>query len=143
MRAEIKRSSSVPCCYCGENSAAIDCCKTNCQRSFHLHCAVVSNCRFEFFEPFRSFCHSHHDVDDTTVHKFNEDCGICHFAMSQYRPIRSVNPQCCRKWFHKRCLLKTAREKGHTFNCPSCGNNERFKESIKRIGIYIPNGLYG
>lgn len=131
---------SQTCCYCKRTGASIGCCHKACRRAFHLPCALLRNCLFEFTDTFRSFCDAHHGLKrPKRVHAPDDVCTICLEKMDEYVPVRSVKSTCCSKWFHKKCLMEMARSSGYFFKCPLCNNVEPFRSDVVRHGIFIPD----
>ncbi|KFV19005.1 G2/M phase-specific E3 ubiquitin-protein ligase, partial [Tauraco erythrolophus] len=59
IRHTIKRAAKKNCCVCGRSGATITCQGTDCDRSFHLPCAVEGECVTRFLCPYSSFCPEH------------------------------------------------------------------------------------
>lgn len=130
------------CAYCKGKSATIGCCVKACRKSFHLPCAIQRNCVFEFVDPFRSFCESHHNLKKPkTVHKPTDLCAICYDEMGEYNLVRSIQSPCCNKesWYHKLCLMKYAQTSGYFLKCPLCKDENTFRRSIQERGVFIPD----
>lgn len=128
------------CSFCNTSGANIGCCKTTCRRSFHLHCALKNDCRFEFVRLYQSFC-SKHDARaiPSTAYDSKDKCVICRKKLGPYAPTKAIQSACCNSWMHKLCLLDTAQKFGDLLKCVICNSMEFFQEDIKRKSVYIPN----
>lgn len=129
------------CTYCYRKGASIGCCHKYCRKSFHFTCGVKNNCLTQFVDTYRSFCHDHHGIIRTNVHRPNELCSLCLKEMGPYHPITSICLPCCdaTKWYHKVCLMKKALRMGSEFKCVLCGEIDMFSRSMLLNGIYIPD----
>lgn len=130
------------CHYCKKMGASIGCCKKFCRRSFHLPCAIANDCQFQFVDTYKSFCHSHNNIETPQqIHENDQLCSICWKEMGEYHETRSIQTSCCKNelWSHKRCFLKATQTTGFDSNCASCGDIDEFQNEITRKGIFIPN----
>lgn len=138
---EEKRGAKLTCSYCKGKGATIGCCKQKCKKSFHLPCAIKSNCSFEFIGTFKTFCALHHaTVNTSKKHSIDDVCAICSQKMNEYDVTKSIQMACCRNedWYHKMCLKEMAIKMGRHFKCPSCSDLSEFQENMLYNGIYIP-----
>lgn len=123
------------------------CWKQQCRRSYHLPCAISHECVYEFYDPYKSYCHVHYDantLNSTSTHNETDKCGICQEEMQKYSAVNSLTVICCddKQWYHKVCFKKAAFSFGSDFDCPSCGNKEEFQVNMQLNGIYIPTADY-
>ncbi|CAK9305095.1 unnamed protein product [Gordionus sp. m RMFG-2023] len=68
-------------------------------------------------------------------------CLICMEEMGQadMREFSVLRSECCIKaFFHRECIQKQAIHSGYLFQCPACCNKETFRNSMLKMGIYIP-----
>lgn len=121
--------------------ANIGCTIQKCSRSFHLPCALNKECRFEFLDPFPSFCHKHHGIKKPEIiHATDESCQVCFDDMGEYNPVRSIQSPCCKNgWCHKTCLMEYANQSGYFMKCPLCNDSNLFRKEIAKLGVFIPN----
>lgn len=128
------------CFYCKESNANIGCCHTSCRRTMHLLCGLNNECRFEFIDTYRSFCNKHATIHKKpSIYRDAELCSICMDKMGKYRSSSSILATCCKKWFHKMCLMSMAQNAGYYFKCPLCNCTESFRDEMSRKGIFIPD----
>lgn len=132
------------CSYCRRPGANIGCCHSHCRQSFHLPCAVENKCLSDFKKTFKSFCRKHSTlfaVPPSEQHSINDACRICLDDMGEYDPVDSIRSPCCSQdvWYHKRCMMQTAKAAGYFFNCPLCKNSEEFREHMTAHGVFIPD----
>ncbi|XP_031637487.1 G2/M phase-specific E3 ubiquitin-protein ligase-like [Contarinia nasturtii] len=142
IKREVSRTKKLFCHYCHSNGATIGCCKKSCRHSFHLPCALQNDCRFEFQDPFQSYCDAHHNIKKPkNAHKPSDLCTICYEEMGEYNPVRSIPLPCCNKnsWCHKLCLQQYAQTSGYFLKCPLCKDSDTFREWITRRGVFIPD----
>lgn len=112
-----------------------------------MPCAKNSGCAYEFTEEYRSYCDVHFNANTyntSEIHDANEPCGICALPMGQHDQIQSFQLVCCadNRWFHKKCFKKMAFALNDDFECPSCDNQDEFRENMLANGIYIPTSTY-
>lgn len=128
------------CSVCEDGGASIGCCVKKCRNSFHLPCALTSNCSINFAN-YRTFCKDDRKYQPPAIlHTPTEPCTICLAEMGPYRPNQSIQTSCCNtSWSHKLCLAQYAQTSGYFFKCPLCKNSKQFRQSIMQQGIFIPN----
>lgn len=132
------------CCYCQKRGANIGCCNQRCRQSFHVPCGVKNKCLSEFTGVFRSFCRKHSNqfaCAPGEEHKTDDLCRICLDVMGTYDAVESLRSPCCSRdvWYHKRCMMQTAKAAGYFFKCPICKNENDFRGVMTKRGIYIPD----
>lgn len=61
--------------------------------------------------------------------------------MGEYHPVDSLRSPCCSHdvWYHKRCMMQTAKAAGYFFKCPLCKNESEFRHEMSSRGIFIPD----
>lgn len=132
--------NSQKCTFCRENGANIACCDKKCHRHFHLSCAVKRDCRFEFYDKYKSFCDKHHGLTAIDRHQKTDPCAICQDDMGQYNVIRSIRSPCCKSgWYHKQCLSRYADAAALFMKCTICNQNiDKFRQALEKRGVFIP-----
>ncbi|XP_009988106.1 PREDICTED: PHD finger protein 7-like, partial [Tauraco erythrolophus] len=141
IRHTIKRAAKKNCFVCGERGATITCRETDCNRSFHLPCAVEGECVTQYFGLYRSFCHEHCPEQAVEAAlEGNTTCLICLEPVGDRKSYGTVVcPACKHAWFHRGCIQKQALHAGFScFCCPHCQNEYRFPMEMLTIGIRIP-----
>ncbi|KFO78037.1 PHD finger protein 7, partial [Cuculus canorus] len=141
IRHTIKRAAKKSCFVCGENGATITCREPDCDRSFHLPCAMEGGCVSQFFGLYRSFCWEHRPEQLVKVApEKNTTCVICLDPVEDTKSYMTmVCPACKHAWFHRGCIQKHAIHAGtHGFCCPQCRNEYRFRMEMLTMGIQIP-----
>lgn len=135
----MQRCASKECYICGGKSATIMCKYKSCKRWFHLVCGADKYCLFQFNDPFSSYCHEHHNINDGRI-EGHDSCMVCWEPMGTYNPITSI-PSCCEKgWIHVRCMRKAAITAGYYFKCPLCGHNrDGYLPFVRKRGIFVPD----
>lgn len=135
------------CSYCKEYGASIGCWIRQCKKSFHLPCAIENGCAYEFTTSFQSYCHAHFAVNklnSARSHGLDELCAICALPMGEFNQAKSLQLICCsdESWFHKQCLKQLAFTQKDNFQCPSCENQNEFRDNMLSKGIFIPDSTY-
>ncbi|NXI46163.1 G2E3 ligase, partial [Galbula dea] len=129
------------CFVCGESGAAITCCQTGCDRSFHLPCAAEGHCITQYLPHYRSFCSEHSPKQVVEVTPEEKDtCIICMEPVEDRKSyVTMVCPVCRHAWFHRGCIQGQATCAGFScFQCPHCRDNEIFVLEMLIMGIQIP-----
>ncbi|KAM9656741.1 LOW QUALITY PROTEIN: uncharacterized protein ACIBXB_008987 [Morphnus guianensis] len=132
------------CFVCGESGATISCREMDCERSFHLPCAVEGGCITQFFGLYRAFCWEHRPEQAVEVApEENTTCLICLDLVEERKSYGTiVCPACKHAWFHRGCIQKQAIHAGFScFQCPHCQNEYRFLMEMLTMGIRIPRRL--
>ncbi|XP_059679438.1 PHD finger protein 7-like [Gavia stellata] len=106
IRRTIQRAARKDCFVCGENGAAITCHETDCDRSFHLPCAVEGGCVTQFLPQYRSFCWEHRPEQAVeAAPDENTTCLICLDPVGDRKSYGTmVCPACKHAWFHRGCI---------------------------------------
>lgn len=83
-------------------------------------------------------------LNTSETHDVDELCGICALTMGRHDPVNSLQLISCsnKRWYHKNCFRKMAFALNDDFECPSCDNQEQFRQNMLSNGIYIPNSTY-
>uniref|UniRef100_A0A8D0FY43 RING-type domain-containing protein n=1 Tax=Strix occidentalis caurina TaxID=311401 RepID=A0A8D0FY43_STROC len=132
------------CFVCGKNGAAITCCREDCDRSFHLPCAMEGECVTQYFSSHRSFCREHHPEQEVeAAPEKNTECLICLEPVEDRKSYHTmVCPACKHAWFHRGCIqvgaAPSALYTGFSFNCPVCRDKHDFILDMLTMGIRIP-----
>ncbi|XP_059679409.1 PHD finger protein 7-like [Gavia stellata] len=141
IRRTIQRAAQKDCFVCGENGAAITCHETDCDRSFHLPCAVEGGCVTQFLPQYRSFCWEHRPEQAVeAAPEENTTCLICLDPVGDRKSYGTmVCPACKHAWFHRGCIQGQAARAGIScFQCPLCRDKEEFVLEMLTVGIRIP-----
>ncbi|XP_059679410.1 PHD finger protein 7-like [Gavia stellata] len=141
IRRTIQRAARKDCFVCGENGAAITCHETDCDRSFHLPCAVEGGCVTQFLPQYRSFCWEHRPEQAVEAAlEENTTCLICLDPVGDRKSYGTmVCPACKHAWFHRGCIQGQAARAGIScFQCPLCRDKEEFVLEMLTVGIRIP-----
>ncbi|NXF34108.1 G2E3 ligase, partial [Nyctibius bracteatus] len=129
------------CFVCGKGRATITCCETDCDRSFHLPCAVEGECVTQYLPPYRSFCWEH-SPEQAVEAAPEEDttCPICLDPVEDRKPYGTmVCPACKQAWFHRGCIQRHAVRAGVLpFQCPVCRDRDAFLLEMLTLGIRVP-----
>ncbi|XP_042750159.1 PHD finger protein 7-like [Lagopus leucura] len=138
---KVKQATQKQCFVCGERGAAITCAESDCERSFHLPCAVEGECVTQFFGMHSSYCCKHRPrqaVQEDPEHDIN--CLICLEPVGDSTAYhRLVCPACKHAWFHRDCIQLQAFTVGAVgFQCPVCRDEDLFHLEMSTMGIQIP-----
>ncbi|KFU92149.1 G2/M phase-specific E3 ubiquitin-protein ligase, partial [Chaetura pelagica] len=144
VRCMIEQAAQKHCFVCGESGASITCWEMDCDRSFHLPCAVEGECVTQFVAPYRAFCWEHRPQQ--AVEETPEDNNICLICLDPVGDKKSystlVCPACKHAWFHRGCLQGQAMSNGFTcFQCLICRDKDVFRPEMCTLGIRIPLSL--
>ncbi|NXI48486.1 PHF7 protein, partial [Galbula dea] len=129
------------CSVCHQGGATITCREMNCDRSFHLPCAMEGGCITQYFELYRSFCSDHRPEQSVKADpEKGTMCIICMEPVDDQMTFRTmVCPACKNAWFHRDCIQNHAILVGtHCFCCPHCKNEYKFHMEMLTMGIRIP-----
>uniref|UniRef100_A0A1B6CRC0 PHD-type domain-containing protein n=1 Tax=Clastoptera arizonana TaxID=38151 RepID=A0A1B6CRC0_9HEMI len=142
IRVELNRGKRLGCVYCKKNGATLGCDISRCKVAFHLPCGIEHNSLHQFFDTFKSFCHSHRPMQKIPkeISSKGIDCIICCENVSQTPGYDNLWAPCCRinAWFHRDCIQGLAISAGYFFKCPLCNNKKIFRQTMLQFGIYIP-----
>ncbi|NXN94891.1 G2E3 ligase, partial [Rhinopomastus cyanomelas] len=129
------------CFVCGQSGATVTCTETDCERTFHLPCAVEGECVTQYLPPYRSFCWEHRPEQE--VEAAQEEITCCLLCLEPVEDRVSfstmVCPACKHAWFHRSCVQELALCVSFSgFCCPLCRDKMLFLSEMLIMGIQIP-----
>ncbi|NXG49905.1 G2E3 ligase, partial [Psilopogon haemacephalus] len=129
------------CCVCGSSGATINCWESNCERSFHLPCALRGECITQYSSEYRAFCSQHRPQQAVgSDPEPQSECLLCMEPLDDRKSYTTmVCPVCQHAWFHRNCIQGLALRAGiSAFKCMLCRDKDQFQEEMLRMGIFIP-----